>query len=129
MDTKKDIETRADIEKFISAFYQKVKKDETIGIIFNKVVQMDWGHHIPLITDFWESILLDNPVYKNNAMGVHYELDKKYPLKKIHFDTWLSLFNNTIDEMYFGSISELAKKRAKGIADLMLLKISNPIIK
>ena len=56
MDTKKDIETRADIGKFIVAFYEKVRKDEHIGVIFNEVVNMDWDHHIPVIVDFWETI-------------------------------------------------------------------------
>ncbi len=74
MDTKKDIESREDIEFFIRAFYKKVIVDENIGIIFTQVVPMNWEHHIPLITDFWETILLDNPVYKNNAMEVHYKL-------------------------------------------------------
>lgn len=125
MDTKKDIETRADIDLFIKAFYEMVKTDATIGIIFTKIVQMDWEHHIPLIVDFWESILLDNPVYKNNAMAVHYSLNKKYPLEQKHFDAWLHLFTTILDEMYSGPVVELAKKRARGIASLMLFKMNN----
>ncbi|HRD58968.1 MAG TPA: group III truncated hemoglobin [Ferruginibacter sp.] len=126
MDIKPDIQTRDDIKKFIIAFYDAVKTDETIGIIFTKVVEIHWEHHIELITDFWESILLDNPVYKNNAMGVHYNLNSKYPLQKKHFDAWLLLFNNCLDKMYSGRLADLAKKRAKGIADLLLFKMSNP---
>lgn len=118
-----DIETRADIEFFIKAFYERVKTDATIGIIFTRVVQMDWAHHIPLIVNFWESILLDNPVYSRNAMSVHYDLNKKYPLEKKHFDAWLQLFNETLDELFSGPVTELAKKRAAGIASLMLFKM------
>ena len=125
MDIKPDIETRADIEKFVNAFYEKVKTDAVIGVIFTQIVPINWNHHIPLITDFWESILLDNPVYKNNAMSVHYELNKKYPLTSKHFETWLALFNSTIDEFFSGVKTELAKKRAKGIASLMLYKMTN----
>ena len=125
MATNKDIETRGDIELLIKAFYEKVQADETIGIIFTKVIQMDWDHHIPLIVDFWESILLDNPVYKRNAMAVHYDLHKKYPLQKKHFDAWLQLFCKTLDELYSGPVAELAKKRAEGIAGLMLFKMKN----
>ena len=86
---------------------------------------MNWDHHIPLIVDFWESILLDNPVYKNNAMAVHYEINKKYPLEQKHFDAWLHLFTTIIDKMYAGPVTELAKKRAQGISALMLFKMSN----
>jgi hemoglobin len=62
MDIKRDIEARADIESFIRAFYEKVVADPTIGKIFTEIFPLNWAHHIPLITDFWEAILLDNPV-------------------------------------------------------------------
>jgi hemoglobin len=120
-----DIESRADIEKVIVSFYEKVKLDTTIGFIFNEVVAMDWPHHIPVIVDFWETILLDNPVYKKNAMEVHYDLNKKVSLKKEHFTSWLHLFTSTVDELYEGKIATLAKTRAKSIADVMLFKMSN----
>src|SRR4051794_33910934 len=99
MAIKKDIETRADIDLFLRSFYEKVKTDKTIGIIFTKIIPMDWEHHIPLITDFWETILLDHPVYKNNAMEVHYNINKIFPLQKKHFNAWLKIFNDTLDEM------------------------------
>src|SRR5436190_23902439 len=101
---KKDIESRADIEQLIVAFYEKVKLDSTIGFIFNDVVEMDWPHHIPVIVDFWETILLDNPVYKKNAMEVHYDLNKKVPLKKEHFESWMHLFTSTVDELFEGKV-------------------------
>ncbi len=119
MDIRKDISSRDDIEKFIRSFYNEVTVDTSIGMIFTEVVHMDWDHHIPLITDFWETILLDNPVYKKNAMEVHYTLNEKFPLRPQHFAAWLRIFNTTIDQMYAGPVTELAKKRAKGIASLM----------
>lgn len=122
---KSDIKTREDIEQFIRSFYEKVIADETIGIFFTEVVKMDWDTHIPLITDFWETILLDNPVYKKNAMEVHYHLNNIFPLKKEHFDAWLILFDATLNDMYSGPVTELAKKRAAGIAGLMQFKMNN----
>jgi hemoglobin len=123
MTSKKDIQTRADIEIFIQAFYKKVIIDETIGIIFTKIFPINWEHHIPLIVDFWETILLDNPVYKRNAMAVHFDINKIFPLQKKHFDAWLYLFNATLDEMFEGTKTTLAKKRAEGIAQVMLMKM------
>lgn len=123
MDIKQDIKSRTDIDHLLRSFYEDVKSDPTIGIIFTEIVKMDWDHHIPLITDFWETILLDNPVYNNNAMGVHYQLNEKFPLHKEHFDAWLHLFFNTVDANFEGPKANLAKTRAKGIADLMLFKM------
>jgi hemoglobin len=122
---KPDITSKADIEKFIVSFYENVKKDPTIGYIFTDVVQMNWETHIPVIVDFWETILLDNPVYKKNAMEVHYDLNKKIPLQKEHFTSWLLLFNSAVDDLFEGKTVTLAKTRAKSIADVMLFKMGN----
>jgi hemoglobin len=121
----KDIESRADIELLITKFYEQVKKDETIGYIFTDVVKLNWEHHIPIIVDFWETILLDNPVYTKNAMEVHYDLNKEIPLQPKHFTSWLTLFTNTIDELFIGTKATLAKTRAKSIADVMQFKMTN----
>lgn len=122
---KQDIATRADIEQLIILFYEKVKQDKTIGFIFTEVVPINWAHHIPVIVDFWESILLDNPVYKKNAMEVHYDLNKKVPLQKEHFESWMHLFATTVDELFEGKIATAAKVRAQSIASVMLFKMSS----
>ena len=124
MAIKTDIETRADISNFIKAFYEKVLTDETIGIIFTEKFPLNWDHHIPLIVDFWETILLDNPVYKKNAMEVHYNINKQFPLHEKHFAAWLKIFNETLDEYFAGEKVLLAKKRAAGIAQLMMIKMN-----
>jgi len=122
---KADINSRADIEKMVLQFYEKVKADETIGFIFTEVVHMNWEKHIPVIVDFWETILLDNPVYTKNAMEVHYDLNKKIPLQKEHFTSWVYLFTSTVDDLFEGKIAALAKTRARSIAAVMLFKMEN----
>ena len=122
---KTDIGSRADIEKLLGNFYEKVKQDATIGLIFTDIVNVNWEEHIPMIADFWETILLDNPVYKKNAMEVHYNLNKKIQLQQEHFDRWLSLFYSTVNDMYEGKNATLAKNRAQSIAATMLLKMNN----
>ncbi len=120
---KKDISSRQDIEQLIIAFYEKVKPDPTIGFIFTEIIPINWEHHIPVIVDFWEGILLDNPVYQKNAMEVHYHLNNQIPLQKVHFETWLTLFRSTVDELFEGKVADLAKTRAKSIADVMQFKM------
>lgn len=120
-----DIRSRADIEKLVNLFYDHVRKNKTIGFIFNDVIKMNWEKHIPLITDFWETILLDNPVYKNNAMDVHYDINRRLSLQPEHFESWLQLFNQSVDELFEGNKAELAKTRAKSIAAVMQFKLNN----
>jgi hemoglobin len=58
-------------------------------------------------------------------MEVHYDLNKKIPLQKEHFTSWLLLFNSAVDDLFEGKTATLAKTRAKSIADVMLFKMGN----
>ena len=120
-----DISSRKDIEVLMEKFYDKVKKNESIGPIFNDVAKVNWAHHIPIICDFWETLLLDSASYRNNMMEVHLNLNRKVPLENEHFHVWLKLFSETVDEHFTGDKAELAKKRAKSIAGLMQFKIKD----
>ena len=120
---KKEISSRADVELLVDEFYKKVLKDEIIAYIFTEVVQLSWEVHIPIMYDFWETILLDKISYKGNPMLKHIALDKKEHLTEAHFERWLKLFFETLDENFVGEKAEEAKKRANGIAQMMLFKI------
>lgn len=120
---KKEITSRADIELLVDEFYKKVVKDEIIGSFFTEVVELDWDQHIPIMYRFWETMLLDNMIYKGNPMLVHIDLHKKSPLTKAHFDRWKALFFATLDEHFTGERVDEAKRRAENMASLMLYKI------
>lgn len=118
-----DIQSRKDIELLVKNFYDKVIKDQTIGFIFNDIAKVNWEQHLPVMYDFWETLLLDATTYKKNAMEVHYILNRKFPLEDKHFQRWLKLFSETVDELFSGEKATMAKKKAKSIADLMLYKM------
>jgi hemoglobin len=44
-------------------------------------------------------------------------------MEKSHFDQWVLLFNETINELYTGENAEKLKDRAKNIAVIMQMKI------
>ena len=119
-----DIQSRSDIELLLNTFYEKVKKDDTIGFIFNDIAKVNWEHHIPIICDFWETLVLDATSYTKNAMQVHYSLNRIVPLEEKHFQRWLQLFSETIDELFSGDIAVQAKSKARSIASLMQFKIN-----
>jgi hemoglobin len=119
----KDIATRNDIETLVREFYKKVRANETLGYIFDDIMKIDWEYHIPILVDFWESILLDTASYTRNAMGEHFKVNQMVKLEARHFTTWLSLFDSTVDELFSGEKAELAKKRAHSVASLMQLKM------
>lgn len=121
---KRDIKTREDIELLMNTFYERLLTDENINYIFTDVAKIDMKAHIPVIADFWESVLLHKNVYHNNAMKIHMDLNDKTSLTKNHFDIWLKHFNNTVDGLFEGVTALLAKQRAKSVATVMQIKIA-----
>ena len=119
-----DITTRADIERLIDTFYERVKADPLIGYIFNEVARVDWAHHLPIMYDFWEFLLLSGENYRGNPIQKHFDLHAKHALRPEHFDRWLALFQATVDELFAGRRADDAKFRAYAIAETWKPKFS-----
>ncbi len=118
-----DIHTRKDIEYLVDTFYEKVLEDDTIGYIFTDVAMIDLKKHMPVMYDFWETVLLGNMIYKGNPMITHIGLNKKSPLKKVHFDKWLELWEETVHDEFSGPKATEAITKANQLSDLMQHKI------
>jgi hemoglobin len=58
-----DIENRRDIDLLMREFYSVAMADETIGYIFTDVARLDLAHHLPIIGDFWETMLFQTGSY------------------------------------------------------------------
>jgi len=121
---KKEIENKEDIRLLVESFYHKVIDDDIIGDIFRETLFFKWETHIPVMIDFWETMLLNTSTYKGNTMRVHIELNKKHPLTPTHFLQWEKLFFETLDEHFIGSKVSEAKKRVELMEVLMQTKIA-----
>ena len=111
-----DIETRADCERLVRAFYSKALEDPIIGYIFTDVAKLDLEAHVPKIASFWETILLGARSYGGGAFRPHAAVHAKSPLREGHFDRWLALWRETVDELFEGPRAELAKTHAERVA-------------
>jgi hemoglobin len=111
-----DIETRADVERLVRAFYAKALVDPVIGFIFTDVARLDVEAHVPEIASFWETILLGARSYSGGAFRPHAELNLKVRLRAGHFERWLVLWRATVDEHFAGERAELAKHHAGRVA-------------
>ncbi|MCB9230717.1 MAG: group III truncated hemoglobin [Bacteroidia bacterium] len=120
---KQDIQTGEDIRQLVDTFYKKAISDPVIGHFFTQVVQLDFDLHMPVMYSFWESVLLGQAGYKGNPMLKHLELNKKSPLEKYHFDRWMSLWEETLDELFSGKTADQARQRAANLRHLMEYKI------
>jgi hemoglobin len=120
---KKDIETREDLLLLVTQFYKKLLNDDSINYIFTEVAKINLDHHLPVLVDFWDSILFQSDTYHKNAMQPHIHLHQKSPLQPNHFETWLRYFNATVAEFFEGEKAFLAKERALSIATVMKIKL------
>ena len=122
MPVKKDIENREDLFLLMSTFYNRLLDDKSISYLFTDVAKIDLDTHLPVLVDFWDSILFSSDTYRKNAMLPHMALHRKSPLQPHHFETWLNYFKGTVDQLFEGRVAETAKVRANSIAAIMQLK-------
>lgn len=115
----KIIKDRKDIELLVNSFYGKVREDELIGPIFNKVIKDHWPEHLGKMYRFWETVLLYERSYRGNPFMPHSVL----PIEKKHFDRWLQLFHQTLEENFSGKRAEEAKWRSNKMAEMFQMKL------
>lgn len=117
-----DIKSTQDIQLLVNTFYGKVKTSE-IGFFFNDVANVNWEKHLPKMYLFWESVLFATVKFDGNPMGAHFPINEKVAMEKHHFETWLKLWKETVNELFAGEIAESAKNKAENIANLMSYKM------
>jgi hemoglobin len=114
-----DLSSRADIERLVDTFYDRVRDDDLLGPIFNDIARVDWSEHLPKMYAFWEAVLFGVPGFKGNPMATHLALARRTPLSSREFDRWLDLFHATIDSLFAGPKATEAKRRSVQIAATM----------
>lgn len=112
-----DIHNRQDIEKLISRFYEKVQADALLAPSFSHV---DWDKHLPIMYSFWSSMILGEQSYRGAPFTKHASL----PIGREHFNQWLKLFHETVDEFFDGEKATEIKDRAQNIALLFQHKMN-----
>ena len=119
MSRKKDIATMGDIQLLVDTFYGKIRVDLLLGSIFNGVIKDRWPEHLEKMYRFWQTVLLGEHTYYGSPFPPHARL----PVKQEHFDAWLKLWYEAIDEHFTGTKANEAKWRGDKMAVMFLSKI------
>jgi hemoglobin len=119
-----DIAGRTDIERLIVDFYTAAFADPLIGPIFTDVAHLDLDRHLPIMADFWETVLFRAGKYRRNALQLHFLLHARHPLEKKHFDRWLTIWTRTMDGLFAGPVAAHGKVQAERIAGSMQRRLS-----
>jgi hemoglobin len=114
-----DIATEAHVRLLVDAFYTKVNQNVLLAPVFNGFAHVDWARHLPVMYDFWSSILLSTARYHGRPFPKHVPL----PIDATYFRQWLELFDATVDELFSGPKAEEAKVRALNIATMFEFRL------
>jgi hemoglobin len=121
MQGKKDILSLEDVKLLVDTFYGKVREDELIGPIFDERIRDRWPEHLAKMYTFWQTVLLGEHTYYGSPFPPHAQL----PVEKNHFDRWLSLFAQTLEELFSGEVANEAIWRANKMAVMFQYKIEH----
>lgn len=102
------------VSAVVASFYAKARLDPLIGPVFNRVIaDADWPQHLAVIADFWSSMLLGTGRYVGRPMPKHVAIAD---LEDVHFERWLKLFRETVEELCTAEVTALFVDRAERIA-------------
>lgn len=110
-----DLQTLDDCRRLVRTFYRLGGEDSLLGPIFHQRLPADWEPHLERIARFWATILLGRSIYQGEPMRAHAGMS----LTEAHFARWLSLWGQTVDQLFQGPIATRAKESAQRMSGPM----------
>ena len=119
-----DLAARADVDALLRRFYRRALVDEVLAAPFAELRAAGLEAHLPKMCDFWETVLFRAGRYRGSALEVHRHIHRRTPLSGGHFLRWLTIWRETVDEMYRGPLAERAQVQAARIAWAMQRRLT-----
>jgi len=120
---KKDILGEHEVTQVVHTFYDRIQVDSKLGPIFNDVVKIDWGSHLPVMVQFWRAIMFGDGGYQGNPLMAHMKWASDVRMNEEKFQHWLDVFHKTIDDLFAGSNADLMKMRSANMATMLPRRI------
>ena len=116
---RSDIENRQDIIRLVDAFYERIRRDAKLGPIFEDIAHVNWHTHLPRMYDFWDSVIFRTATFRGNPLLVHGKLAQMADMGRPTFDRWLSLFRETVFDLFEGTQAALIVRSAEDMANVI----------
>lgn len=111
----RDLNSEEAISDMVDTFYARVLKDPLLRPVFVEVAGVDLDNHLPRIKAYWRKMLLGHRDYQGNMVTRHQAIHKRFPLQTVHFQRWLSLFEQTLTQDFSGPKTDRARRLARTI--------------
>src|SRR5215472_1978383 len=102
--------TEATIRRLVDDFYAEVRRDATLGKVFDRAIGDHWPEHLAKMYDFWSSVMLTSGRYKGNPMAVHMAVSG---IEAAMFQQWLAIFEATAERLFTPAIAGQFKLKAR----------------
>ena len=119
-----DIKGRAEIERLVHTFYDRLSTDAMLGPIFNEVAKTDWSIHLPRMVSFWETVIFRTGGYTGSPLAAHVRLVPLTEMGRPQFNHWLELFRSTVDDAFVGEHADHIKNCAADMANVIHAKVN-----
>lgn len=113
----RDLESDADVEAVVHAFYRDMEAEPTLGPYF---AGLDWPAHLPRMVGFWSSAVFQTGAYRGRPFDPHAQMPG---LVRAHFVAWVARFHAAVDARFAGPYADLMKARAEQIAGVFQVKL------
>jgi len=112
--------TEDHIARLVPAFYDRIRRDEMLGPIFNGAID-DWTHHLDKLQAFWSSVMLTSGRYKGQPMVAHVRHEQH--MTPAHFARWLALWRQASGELLPREAAAAFQEKADRIAESLQLGV------
>lgn len=112
--------TEPELDRLVSAFYDRVRQDEALGPVFEVGVD-DWPAHLANLRDFWSSVMLTSGRYKGNPAAAH--LKHAAQITPALFERWLTLWAETTSRLMLPVAAAALQAKAANIARSLQLSL------
>lgn len=121
---KPDITSRKDLYLIVKSFYKELLHHKDLAPFFEEFKDVHkLSAHLEILVDFWDNTLFYSGTYTKNAIRPHIGIHEKKRISALHFETWLRLFNQAVDQHFEGLHATTIKNRALSIATVMRIKL------
>ena len=84
------------ISHLVETFYQRVRKHEALGPVFDNRLAGRWPEHMEKMKSFWSSVAFKTGAYGGKPVQAHMGVSG---MSADLFPQWLALFSQTLDEI------------------------------
>jgi hemoglobin len=109
------------IKALVDCFYQRVRRDRTLGPIFADAIAADaWPAHLQKMYAFWSSVMLTSGRYKGDPVGTHRKIAG---IEAPMFGQWLDLFEAAAADLFVPELASQFASAARRIAESLRLAL------